>query len=32
MDKLIELGRASEETKEPIGLPVDGLHPAGDEG
>jgi hypothetical protein len=31
MDKLIELGSASEETKEPIGLPADGLSPSGDE-
>jgi hypothetical protein len=32
MDKLIELGRASEETKEPNGAPADGFNPAGDEG
>jgi hypothetical protein len=32
MDKLIELGTASEETKGIQGAPVDGLHPSGDEG
>lgn len=31
MDKLIELGTASEETKEIKGAPADGLQPSGEE-